>query len=72
MAPSVVIMLLIFLILSCNNYIVSKKNCLIYVEYFIQMLRAECAQEISGQVKESAKNIHLDPYVMKECQAEVR
>ena len=50
----------------------SKKNGLIYVKYFIQMLRAECAQEISGQVKESAKNIHLDPYVMKECQVEVR
>ena len=35
------------------------------------MLRAECAQEISGQVKEAAKNIHLDPVVMKTCQTEV-
>lgn len=40
-------------------------------KFAVKMLRAECAQEISGQVKETAKNIHLDPVVMKSCQAEM-
>ena len=46
-------------------------NDIINVYELFQRLSADCAQEISGLVKETAKNIHLDPIVMEACQTEV-